>query len=164
MKKQPKEKWYIDVVQILGFCALVFFIGIIVVGGIKTGEYVFSKIYDSHQEKSPGELVDLAMALPGAIVISPHRDLIEIGIQAEEIDSGGNHTPVYLTSPAIAVHTKKNWCIWELGWKGFFSYDRDFEKKGGHLFFGNITEIGSAYGYQTAYDGFTKCVNDGNDR
>jgi hypothetical protein len=60
---------------------------------------------------SPEELVDRAWAIPGAIVLSPHRDLVEMGLY--DVKSGW--AEVHLLSPAIAVHSRKGWCVWPLG-------------------------------------------------
>ena len=116
---------------------------------------------------TPGELVDKAMAMPGAIVLSPHRDLVEMGITSSvAVDSVTDeiYSPeIHLCSPAIAIHTKKKWCVWELGakcgfnLKGYIHHAEDYVSIHGPLY-----ENGSIDGYQAAFTVFQKCVSEGN--
>lgn len=127
---------------------------------------------------SPAELVDRAMALPRAIVISPHRDLVEMGI-VKLVDGEQGDIGFYTCGPAIGVPTKNRWCIWDLG-MGCGMKIRNGQKHdylmneslllGSEVtvashkgkFNANYTMIGSAVSYHTAYDAFTKCVAEGN--
>lgn len=112
-------------------------------------------------ELSPGDLVDKAMAIPGAIVISPHRDLVEMGLA--EIRDNPEECDLTLTtgSPAIAVHTKKRWCVWELG-EGYLLVHHGLEHCNGVDVWGfDNTFIGGGRDYKLAYDSFTRCVAEG---
>lgn len=116
----------------------------------------------STKQLTPGELVDKAMAIPGAIVISPHRDLVEMGLA--ELTNNPQGCPVSLTAdaPSVAVHTRKNWCVWEFGSRQLLDYHNKQHCDGVAFAGHGITFISSAIGYQKAYDLFRKCVDDGN--
>lgn len=93
----------------------------------------------------PSFYVDAAMYLPGAIVISPHRDLRDMGIISP------NYPPYYTAGPAIGVPTKNGWCVWSL---------TDFSVAGQYAdesYFAYGADIfGSRGGYR---DGYSKLVN-----
>lgn len=105
----------------------------------------------------PGELVDKAMAMPGAIVLSPHREVRELlgvkgythltpyGILAEEV-------PEYLCSPAIAVHIGKRWCLWELG------KACEFNPKEAVEYPMTLEVVVSKNGYRESYHEFSDCI------
>lgn len=114
------------------------------------------------KELTPGELVDKAMEIPGAIVISPHRDLIEMGLAV--ITENPEQCDITLTtgSPAIAVHAKKKWCVWELGYEYALNYHYK-EECGAVKVWGNTnTFIISGSDYKLGFDAFKKCIDEGN--
>jgi hypothetical protein len=115
---------------------------------------------------SPGELVDQAWAIPGAILLTPHRDLVEMGIY--EVASGW--AEIHLFSPTIAVSTRKGWCLWPLGKFGVHVNGGDVATNrwnGASIaisptVFDHIAGmVDSFHGYQSAFDRFKACVDEG---
>lgn len=103
---------------------------------------------------SPAELVDRAWSIPGAIVISPNRDLNTLGIVESSWD-------VRVSAPSIGVHTRSGrWCIWNLG-RGWIHFP-DQADKGDKINLKDTWYVGDAFGYQSAYDRFKECVDEGN--
>lgn len=119
-------------------------------------------IVESHFTKlSPGELIDKAWAIPGAILITPHRDLIEMGlveVVTAHPEAFDKCKPMaHVISPTIAVPTKNGWCLWQLGLKGGHVNSRGACAKI-YLDFSDITSVTSENGYQAAFDQFQKCI------
>jgi hypothetical protein len=113
-------------------------------------------------EASPGALVDKAMSIPGAIVISPHRDLVEMGLATITGNPEGCDFSLTTGSPAIAVHTKKKWCVWELGYT-YLLVHHGLKNCGGVSVVGNDnTFIGGGEHYKEGYEHLQKCVDEGN--
>lgn len=162
-----KQSWYDKCYE--AFRLTFFVAGLVVIAtwgvllGYVTYENHFAKYFEKAAEKSPGELVDLAMQIPGSIVISPHRDLVSLGIETIEIKPEYGDLKIYLKSPAIGVHTKQYWCIWELG-----NTAAALDVKGdwiGHVgVSGHGTHLINSHNqaFQASYDSFTKCVEEGN--
>lgn len=114
------------------------------------------------KESPPGELIDKAMAIPGAIVISPHRDLVDMGLATVTGNPEGCNFSLTTGSPAIAVHTKKRWCVWELGDTHLLT-QHGLKTCGGVNVYGNDnTFIGGGENYKEGYEHLQKCVEEGN--
>lgn len=164
---EPALTTFEELCMVVGFLVLIAGVGGVLLYGIYSALLLAKPnvmaIFDKPPERLPGELVDKAMALPGAIVISPHRDLTELGIVKKALDKNDEDTPIFVTSPTIAVHTGKGgWCLWELGADGSFRSPYGYIEEGLHyLEYNVVKETGSYDGYQTAYDNFTKCVAEG---
>lgn len=160
MKKKPQVQYQNQLFYVLS----AFLAAIALVEGV----FLFDPIlrnHFSHQvnvEKSPGELVDLAMAVPGAIVLSPHRDLVEMGIVPITAVSEECSINIYVDSPSIAVKTRKHWCIWGLGMGGWHSAYANCFGTGVTPVLSQFSDFNSYNGYQSAFDSFTKCVAEGN--
>jgi hypothetical protein len=113
--------------------------------------YPLAKAIMARPGPSDAALVDQAMVMPGAIVISPHRDLVEMGIIHAP-------TPVYTAGPAIAIHTRKQWCIWSLGHDATPIMGGTSQSEYGV----EATIFGNWHGYPAAFADFKKCVQDEN--
>ena len=154
MKKIHRKKT--DWQSIIGYSISGFALLLMVaITGAKLHRYILQQPEaDDVKVENPGELVDKAMTIPGAVVLTPHRDLAEIGFT---MASGAR-----VGSPSIAVRTKKGFCVWELGNDYLIKIDSSSLATGDTLYHQDDQFISSHAGYQLAYDEFSRCVAEGN--
>ena len=124
---------------------------------------------------SDAALIDEAMKIPGAIVLSPHRDRRDFNIYAVTGADLDDSFSVKLCSPGIAVRTKKRWCVWVLGECMYKEgVPKDSAVFGNSVIVhnpgheevsmdGKYTEFfSSANGYPAAFNDFQQCITEGN--
>lgn len=149
MKKRPAKSSINNVKAGAKTGLLVVVAVVLAIGVVDCGYLVKNWVEDliGPKDISLAELVDSAMALSGAIVISPHRELSTIG------DDFGESGTLKVAAPSIGVHTPNGWCVWSLGTNAVGDF-QNMVVDGAYHF----SIFGSKSSYQSGYVNFMHCV------